>query len=203
METKVILDETLRYIGGSSRKFYRVVVTEELAEVGGLTKYVVTRKWGRIGSLGQSKTEFCFTRVSAMNKARDILNGKKARGYGVYKTITDDIEAGLRVCRYCGQDGVPVYPATRNCEAEGFVLCILKPPTKLDRKGAEPVEDRGSRCEALDENAVQCAGYIIVSGADKGRCDNCGVKPPGSAPSAYAAEPVTFADEFQQFAKGD
>lgn len=64
-------EANLEYIGGTSKKFWRVRVADNKA----------TRWWGRIGTAGQKKTESFPIAGAAKREAMKIAGQKKAKGY--------------------------------------------------------------------------------------------------------------------------
>jgi len=67
----------LEYKKGTSNKFYEV----RLVYVPDMDGYQVIRKWGRIGTLGDSRTEYVGTESTAWDMYADYLDAKEAKGY--------------------------------------------------------------------------------------------------------------------------
>lgn len=70
----------LRFVGGRSRKFYRITLTP--TSDGGA--WEVQKEWGRIGTEGRSMVERFGSRAQGLWAATSILNKKMKKGYILY-----------------------------------------------------------------------------------------------------------------------
>jgi len=70
----------LRFVQGASRKFWGIEVKKESSD----SLWFVDIRWGRIGTKGQWKRYRHTTQLSAILKARALINGKLKKGYKEY-----------------------------------------------------------------------------------------------------------------------
>lgn len=110
-----IAGTTVTYIGGGSRKFYRVFTVEE-TEI---------RQWGRVGTTGQFQVIDHGGKRAAEESAENQLRTKEAKGYNgrISRTFGFDPETFNRVRREHGDKaaGQAVATAFEAAEAGGDV----------------------------------------------------------------------------------